>query len=96
MVSLWGIYSYFNIEKIQICEIENIISVYGLPGLFGSRVRSKYIGHNTYTGRRINFHSKLAPIHGPLHRSDLNYSYSNIHFSRLPQAVAKTLINHLS
>ena len=25
---------------------------YGSSGSFGSKVRSKYIGHNTYTGRR--------------------------------------------
>ena len=55
-------------------EIENMISVYGLPGSFGSRVRSKYIGHKNYAGRNINLYSKLAPIHGPLHRSDFNYS----------------------
>ena len=73
-----------------------MIFAYGSSGLFGSRVRSKYIKHNTYTGRISNFHSKSTPIHGPFHKSDLNYSYSRSHFSRLPQAVAKKLIYRLS
>ena len=85
MVSWWGIDSYFNIEQIQIRDIEIIISAYGVSGPFGSRVRSKYIGHNTYIGRTINFRSKSTT----LHVSDLNYSYSRSHFNRLPQAVAK-------
>ena len=51
MVSWWGIDSYFNIEQIQVHDIENMISEYGSSGSFGSIVRSKYIGHNTYTGR---------------------------------------------
>ena len=71
-------------------------SVYGTSGLFGSRVRSKYIGHNTYTGRRSNFRSKPTQIPGSVHKSDLNYSYSRSHLSRLPQAVAKKLIYCLS
>ena len=89
MVSWWGIDSYFNIEQIQIRVIDILISAYGSSGLFGSIVRSKYIGHNTYTGRRSDFRSKPTPINGPVHKNDLNYSYSRIHFSRLPQAVAK-------
>ena len=64
-------------------------SAYGLSGSFGSRVRYKYIEHNTYTGRRSNFCSKPTPIYGPVHKSDLNYSYSRSHFSRLPQEVDK-------
>ena len=71
-----------------------MISAYGLSGLFGSRVRSKSIGHNTYIGRS-NFRSKTTPIHGPVHKSELNDSYSRSHFSRLPQALAKILINRL-
>ena len=62
---------------------------YGSSGSFGSRVRSKYIGNNTYTCRRSNFCSKQTPIHGPVQESDLNYSYSSCHFSKLPQVVAK-------
>ena len=50
-------------------------SAYGSSGSFGSRVSSKYIGHNTYTGKRSNFCSKPTPIHGPVHKYDLNYSY---------------------
>ena len=30
------------------------------------------------------------------HKSDLNYSYSRIHFSRLPQVVTKKMMNNLS
>ena len=96
MVYLWGIDSYFNIESIQICDTENMISTFGLSGFFGSRVRSNYIGHNTYTGRRSNLCSKTTPIHGPVYKSGLNYSYSRSHFSRFPQAVANKLINRLS
>ena len=89
MVSWWVIDSYFNIELIQIGDIEIMISSYGLSGSFGLRVRSKSIGHNTYTGIRRKFRSKPTQIHGPVHKSDLNYSYSRSHLSRLPQAVAK-------
>ena len=96
MVSWWGIYSYFNIEQIQICDIEIMISAYGSSGLFGSRVRSKYIVHNTYTYRRSNFRSKPTPTHVPVQKSDLNYSYSRSHFSRLTQAVAKIIIYRFS
>ena len=60
---------------------------YSSSGSFGSRVRSKYIGHNTYTGRRSNFHSKPTPIPVPVHKSDFNYVYLKSHFSRIPQAV---------
>ena len=35
---------------------------YGSSGSFGSRVSSKYIGNNTYTGRRSNLYSKPTPI----------------------------------
>ena len=68
MVSWWGIDPYFNIEQIQICDIEIIISAYGSSGLFGSRVGSKPIGNNTYTRRRSNFCSKQTTIHGPFHK----------------------------
>ena len=89
MVSWWVIDSYFNIEQIQIRDIEIMISAYGLSGSFGSIVRSKSIGHNTYKGRRSNFRSKSTPIHVSVYKSDLNHSYLRSHFSRLPQAVAK-------
>ena len=73
-----------------------MISAYGSTGSFGSRVRSKYIGHTTYTFRISNFRSKPIPIHGPVHKSDLNYSYSRSHFSRSPHKVSKKLIHCLS
>ena len=72
-----------------------MISAYGSSGCFGSRVRYKYIIHNTYTGRKSNFRSKPTPIHGPVQKSDLNYSYQISLFSILPQAVAKKIIYRL-
>ena len=96
MVSGWGIDSYFNIERIQVRDIEIMISAYGLSGLFGSIVRFKSIGNDTYTGRRSNFRSKPTPIHVLVHKSCLNYSYSRSHFSRLPQAVSRKIICSLS
>ena len=54
MVSWWGIDSYLNIEQIQMIDIEIMISAYGLSGSFGSRARSKSIGHKKYTGRISN------------------------------------------
>ena len=74
MVSWWGIDSCFNIELIQIRGVDNMIFAYSSSGLFGSIVRSKYIEHNTYTGRRSNLLSNPTPIHGPVQKSDLNYS----------------------
>ena len=68
----------------------------GSSGSFGSRVRSKYIVHKPYTGRRSNFCSKTIPIYEPVHKSDLNFSYSISHFSWLPQSVSKGEINCLS
>ena len=59
-------------------------SAYVSSGSFGSRGRSKYIEHNTYTDRRNNLRSKPTPIHGTVHRYYLNYSYSRINLSRLP------------
>ena len=96
MVSWWVIYSYFNIEQVQIRDIEIIIYAYVSSVLFGSRVSSKYIGHDTYTVWIIDFRSKPTPIHGTVQKYDLNYSYSRSHLSRLPQAVAKKLIYGLS
>ena len=39
-------------------------AAYGSPGSFGSRVRYKSIGNNTYTVRRINLLSKPTTING--------------------------------
>ena len=88
MVSWWVTDSYFNNELIQIDDIKIMTSVYVSSVSFVSRVRSKSIGHNIYTGWRINFRSKPT--------IDLNYSYSRSHFSSLPQAVAKKLIYSFS
>ena len=46
---------------------------------------------NTYTGIWSNFLSKTIPIHGPIQKSDLYYSYLRYHFSWLQQAVAKNI-----
>ena len=62
VVSRWGTDSCFNNEQIN-----------GLSGPFGSRVRSRYIENNTYTGIRGNLRSKPTTIHGPDQKSDLNY-----------------------
>ena len=96
IVSWWEKYSYLNNEPIKIGDIKIMTAAYGSSGSFGSRVRSKYIGHTTYTGRRSNFCSKPVPIHGPVYKSNFIYSYSRSHFSWLPQAVAKKLIYFLS
>ena len=69
---------------------------YGSLGSFGSRLGSKYIGHNTYADIRINFGSKPTPIHGLVKKYDLNDSYSKSHFSQLPQSFAKKRIYRLS
>ena len=73
MMSLWGIDAYLNYDQIQIGDTEIVTAAYGSFGSFGSIVRSKYIGRNTYTSRRSSFRSKPIPIHGPVHNSDLNY-----------------------
>ena len=96
MVIWWGKYSYFNNEQFKIGDIEIMTSAYNSSGSFGSRVRSKFIWHNTYTGRISKFRSKQTSIHGPVHKSDLNHLYSSSHFSRLPQAVAKKIMYRLS
>ena len=64
-------------------------AAYGSSGPFWSEVRSRSIVTNTYTDKKSNFCSKPTAIQGPNHKSDLNYSYSRIHFSRLPRAAAK-------
>ena len=91
-----GTDSYFNNEQIQIGDIKIMTPVYGSSGSFGSWVRYKSIENNTYTYRISDFCSKPTPIHETVHKSDLNYSYSKSHFSRLLRAVAKKLINCLS
>ena len=77
-------------------DIKIMTSAYDSSGQFVSILRSKSIINITYAGRRSNFRSRPAPIHVPVHKSDLNYSYSISHFIWLPQAVAKKLIYRLS
>ena len=55
MVSLRETDSYLNYEEIQMGDIEMMTAEYGSSVSFGSRVRSKFIGYNTYTGRRSIF-----------------------------------------
>ena len=47
--------------------------VYGSSGSFGSIVLLNYIGHDTYTGRRIPLHSKPTPVHIPVHKPELDF-----------------------
>ena len=68
--------------------VEMMNSTFGSSGSFGSRVRSTCFGHNKYRGIRRNFHSKPTPIHEPVHKYELNLSYSIRKFSTLPQAVS--------
>ena len=35
-------------------------------------------------------------MHGPVHKSELNFSYSRKHFNQLPQEFCKGLINNMS
>ena len=60
--------SYFNYEQIEIGDIEIITSAYGSSWSSGSRVRSKYIEHNTYIDRISNFCLKPTPIHGTVQK----------------------------
>ena len=81
MLSFGGIYLYFNDKQTQISDIEIMTGAFVSYGYFGSRVRSKFIGHDTFTGRRRNLNTKLTPIHRPVHKSELNFSYSRMHSS---------------
>ena len=95
MVYWWVLDSYFNNEQITISDVVLMNAEYGSSVSFVSRVRSKNIVHNTYTGRRSNLCSKPRSMHKPVHKYDFNYSYSRSHFSWLPQAVYKARINNL-
>ena len=66
---------------------------YGLSQSFVSRIKSKYIGHNTYAGRRSNFRSKPKPIDVPLNKSDFKYSYLRSRSNWLPKVFSQDLIN---
>ena len=96
MVFWWGRYSYFNDELIQISDIEIMNAAYGSSGYFGSRLRSKCIGHNNYMGKMEYLHSEIAPLHRPVHKPELIFPYYRRHFSRLPKVVYKKIINSLS
>ena len=73
-VILLGKIFTFQKWKIQAWDAVLMSATYRLSGSFGSRVRSNFIGHNKYTDRRNNFSPKPTPIHGPVHKSGLNYS----------------------
>ena len=58
-------------------------------------------GHTTCTGGKVNnnnnnLYSKPTPIHVPVHKSELHFSYTKRHFSLSPKVVSKGLINILS
>ena len=74
MVSWQGTDSCFNNDEMKIGDIEMITSAYFPSKQFGSRVGSKYIGHDTYTGRRSNLQLKPTAIYGPVQKYYLNYS----------------------
>ena len=71
MGSWWVRYSYLNNEPIQISDVVLNNTAYCSSGSFGSIFMSKYIGNNTYIGRRINSRSKPTPIHEPVIKSEL-------------------------
>ena len=71
-------------------------ATYGSSRSFRSRLRSEYIGYNTYAGRRSHSCSNPTPIHGPVKKYDLNHSYLRSYLSWLPKSVAKTLLYCLS
>ena len=95
MVSWWVTYSYSNNKQIKISNVELMYAMYGSSGSFWPLVRSNYIVYNIYTGINSNLSSKATSIHGPAHKSDLNYLYSRSHFSQLPQVSSKDIINRL-
>ena len=68
MVSLWGRCLYFNQELIQLSDNKMMNAVFGLSVYIRSRIRSTFIGHNTYTGRSSNLRSKPTPIRLPVHK----------------------------
>ena len=70
-------------------------AAYGSSGSFGLWVRSKSIGHNTYTGRISHLISKPTQIYGLVHKLDLNLFYSRSHSSWSTQSFSKGLINNL-
>ena len=76
--------------------MENINSEFGSSGYFGSRVSSKFSGHNNYINRRRKLCSKLPPIHGPVQKSEFKFSSSIKHSSCLTQEVSKRIIDFLS
>ena len=69
MVSLWVRDSYFNNKKIKISDVEIMNDEFGSSGKFASRVRSKCVGHKTYTSISNNFCPKPTKIHGTAHKS---------------------------
>ena len=71
MVYFWEKDSYLNNEPVQISDVVLINASYGSSGSLGSRVRSKGIVHNIYTGIRRKFCSKPTPIHRPVNKSEL-------------------------
>ena len=73
MVSRWGRDSHFNNEQIKTRDVVIINAEYGSSGSLGSIVGSKSIGHRKNTGRRRCSCSESTPIHGPVHKSDMNF-----------------------
>ena len=75
MVSWWVRDSYLTDEQTQVSDAEIINASFGSSGPFRSGVRSKRIGHKTYTGRRTKFSSEPTPRHESVHKPELIFSY---------------------
>ena len=73
MASWRSRYSYFNNEQTQTSDVVLMNAEYGSSGPSGSRVGSKCIENNTYTGRRSNLRSKTTPVHRPVNKYELNF-----------------------
>ena len=95
MVSWLVTYSYSNNEQIRVSDVDLMNAIYGSSGLFWSLVRSNKNIYNIYTAINSILSSEPTSIHGPVRKFDLNYSFSRIHFSRIPQEADNFLTNRL-
>ena len=68
------IISAMNILLLVTYKFNN--STFGSSGYFGSRVWSKIFVHRTYTGIRINLHSRPTIINDPVQKSQIDIQYS--------------------
>ena len=78
MVFWWVRNPYLNNKQIQTRYAVLMNDTYGSSVSFGSSVRSKYIIHNTYTGRRCYLCPKTTPINGTIHKSDFIFHTQDV------------------